>query len=167
MLRLLTSTFFFLFPSLRMIQELTKRTPCSLPAASFPLQRPARTTWSTTRTSDRSRNPKWGGRNEYGPARTNRLTFVTVVYAVSSPVSDSLHTDERPGDVSRDQQLCLLNAGTSTAVGFLYTDFYGRIFYFFLLTVIFPATPHFEFSVTLPKQHYSVTNHTGIQSFCE
>lgn len=50
--------------SFRMIQEPTKRTPCFLPLVSFPLQRPARTMWSTTLTSGRSRNPKWGGRNE-------------------------------------------------------------------------------------------------------
>lgn len=50
--------------SFRMIQEPIKRTPCFLPLVSFPLQRPARTMWSTTLTSGRSRNPKWGGRNE-------------------------------------------------------------------------------------------------------
>lgn len=43
---------------------LTKRTPCFLPTESFPLQRATRTIWLTTRTSDPSRSPKWGGRNE-------------------------------------------------------------------------------------------------------
>lgn len=50
--------------SFRTILEPTKRTPCFLPAALFLPQRPARTTWLTTRTSGRSRNPKSGGRNK-------------------------------------------------------------------------------------------------------
>lgn len=92
------TSIFFPFPSLRMIQELTKRTPCFLPVELFLPQRPLRTTWSTTRTFGRSKNPKWGGRNEWDPPWSNRLTFATVVGAFR------------------------VWAGTSTAVGFLYTD---------------------------------------------
>lgn len=47
-----------------MIRAPTKRTLCCPLVASFHQPRPAKTTWSTTRISGPSRNPKWGGRND-------------------------------------------------------------------------------------------------------
>lgn len=110
-------TSWFLHPSLRMIQEPTKRTPCFLPAVLFPQQRPARTTWSTTHTSAQSRNPKWGGRND--------LNWQTCIY--HSAWCFHQPSQQILPQRGAAQQLLSLSAGTSTAADFgILTDFYWR-----------------------------------------
>lgn len=104
---IITSTHFHLcfHQSFRTILEPTKRTPCFLPAALFPPQRPARTTWLTTRTSGRSRSPKSGGRNK--PEEQTCFPSWSVLPALQSVISSWLSVDPAVCD-GWDQSCCWL-----------------------------------------------------------
>lgn len=116
------------FPSLRMIQEVTKRTPCFRPAA-FPPQRPARRTWSTTRTFGRSRNPKWGGRNE---TDMNQQTHLPQWLALSAVQWFPPERREARRWSVRDQRRCWFFC--------ILTDFFWRDNFFFFVLRYFSAS---------------------------
>lgn len=133
----------FLSLSFRMIQEMTKRTPCFLPAASFPPKKSPRTMWSITRTSGRSRNPKWGGRNESGATRTNRLKFCHSGWCVQQ-FSQWFPTQRGAARCWSPQ--CGRLSSTLGPVLLLalciLTDFYWRYLFFVVWTVLFSASAH-------------------------
>lgn len=156
---------FFLFPSLRMIPGLTKRTPYSLPAALFLLQRLVRTMWSTTRTFGQLRNPKWGGRNESEPTLNQQTHICHSGWCFQW--SSQWLPPQRGAARCRD---LLCEPGPSDAVGFLYAECFllKRELHFVVLIVIFSASTHFVKNLW----YYFVSNimvwhtdHTGIQSF--
>lgn len=89
---------------------LTKRTPCFLPTGLFPLRKAARTIWSTTRTSDPSRSPKWGGRNELS-IRLKEQTSVCLSGLVLRHVLSEISSQRgavRQSDQDQDQNQQLL-----------------------------------------------------------